>query len=270
MKIKGSIFPVVVLALAVSWAVFICLRIGEKDIAAPDIKEAIPPSSAIEQGDRYFEELKFRDAVAAYEIALKNGPENYDVLWRLARCYSKWGVIERENRKVYTPPAIDYAERAIDADSGGFEGHLYLAESLGISLYYEGPRDQVRFIRRIKEEAERAIEIDPAHYRPYMLLGVWHRNVMEAGWLAKKLAAIFLGGLPEASMDKAVGNLKRSVRLKPDFIKTHYELALAYISLGEKDLAADALKTALRCPTLNIKEEGLRKKSIKLLSEIRK
>ncbi len=247
------------------------LDLGLRESLFPE-KEARPgaevKADTIEEADRLFEELRFKEAAAAYEKILESDPDNYGVLWRLARCYSKWGVVERENRSKYTPIAIDYAEKAVEADEGGFEGHLYLAESLGISLYYEGPRDKVRFIRRIKSEAQRAIEIAPEHYRPYMILGIWHRNVMEAGWLEKKLANIFLGGLPEASMEKAVKNLKKSAGLNPDFMKTHYELALAYKYLGEKELAVRELRKAVECPVTNIKEKGLKQKSRALLKKL--
>ena len=82
---------------------------------------------------------------------------------------------------------------------------------------------KVRLSKEIKEAAKRAIELDPSHFKAYMILGIWHRKVEDASWMEQQLAKAFFGGLPEASLSEAERNLKKSIELKADFIESHYE-----------------------------------------------
>ena len=234
------------------------------------IKERGPsPLLSLREGDRLFDQLRFSEAALAYERILEEDPAKYETLWRLARCYNKWGIVEKKNRRRYVPRAITYAKEAVRVSNRRFEGHLYLSESLGTSLKYESVRNKVRYIKEIKAEAERAIELGPSHYRAYLVLGMWHSNVAGANWLEKKLAKIFLGRIPEASLDEAVYNFKRSIEIKSDFLKTHYELALIYIKLNDHGSAMKELKAAIACPVANIKERNTRNKSIALLEKLK-
>jgi len=225
----------------------------------------------LKEGDKFFGQLKLDEAIYVYEKILEEDPADYEVLWRLARAYAKKALlIDKEHiSEKYLHKAIDYAEDAIGINDNRFEGHLYLAESLGLLLKYEGPRDRVRFIRKVKEEAERTIELNPSHYRGHLFLGILHREIKEANWLERQIAKVFFGGIPEASFEEAERSLKRSVELRPDFPRTHYELALVYIALKNKELAIEELKKEISCPVTNKKEENLRRKSILLLNKLR-
>ncbi len=231
-------------------------------------KEAGPLLNLLE-GDKLFDELRFYEASTVYDRILREDPESYDTLWRMARCYTLWGIVERENRPKYIPKAIEYAREAIAVNDRGFEGHLYLAESLGTSLKYESLGNRVRYIKEIRREAKRAIEIDPAHYKPYLILGMWYDRVAGASWVERKLASLFIGGVPEAGLDEAVKNYRRSIELNPDFLKTRYELALTYIKMKEYKLAVQELKAAVECPVTNIKEKNTRNKAIDRLKKIK-
>lgn len=220
-------------------------------------------------GDNLFDQMRFAEAIAVYENGLEEGA-GYEALWRLARAYNKWGIIEKERRSSYVPFAIRYARQAVGIDEDRFEGHLYLAESLGTSLKYESIKNKLKIIDEIKDEAERAIELNPEHYRAYLVLGMWHSTVAGANWMHKKFARLFLGGLPDASYEEAIKNLQKSTELKGDFLKTHYELALIYHKLGDDSLAVSELEAAISCPITNKKERNTKAKSVSLLNKIRR
>lgn len=209
------------------------------------------------------------DVIPVYEARLKIDPRDYDALWRLSSCYNEMGILEEAEAasREYLKKGIDYASRAVEINEGGCEGHLYLAEGLGVLLQYEGPIDRVRLVREVRREAERAATLEPSHYRTYLILGIWHRKVVGANWFEKMLAKNFLGGLPDASLEEAERLLKRSVELKPDFPKTHYELGHLYLTMGKKDQAMAEFRKVLACPIANKKDEELKEESLRLLGE---
>lgn len=267
------LLPIVISILLIGSIFALCrmkMDFGICGIFQPRISGRFPPLMSLKEGDKLFERMDFSKAASAYEKILEENPKDYEILWRISRCYSKWGIVEKQNRKLYIPIAIDYARRAIEVDGNRFEGHLYLAESLGTSLKYEGAKNRVRFIREIREEAEEAIKLNPDHYRAYLVLGMWHYKVSGAKWIEKKLAKLFFGGLPDAGLDEAVRNLRKSIELNPEFLKTHYELALIYVDQEKYKPAMVELEKAIDCPVTNKKERNTRNKAIALLEKLKK
>ena len=227
------------------------------------------PLLEIEEGDALFDKGDYDDAVGVYKRILSEDPKDYEVLWRLARCYNMMGIVYKEMRSTYIPISISYARQAIELDGSRFEGHLYLAESLGISLKYETLKNKVIRAREVREEAEKAIGINPSSYRAYLIMGMWHRNVEEAGWIEKQLAGILFGKMPESSFDEAAANFRKSIALKGDFLKTRYELGMTYLAMQKKELAIEEFEAALRCPVNDIKEGEVMEKAKNMLNQLR-
>jgi tetratricopeptide (TPR) repeat protein len=232
---------------------------------------AISSTQDINDGDKLFEQSKFAESIVIYEEILEKEPANYEVLWKLSRSYSKQGNLEKKkkSKKNHFSKAVDYTKQAIEVKPNGFEGYLYLAESLGKLSKVEKSETKVSLTYEIKEAALKAIELNPSHFKAYMILGIWHRKIEDANWLEKSLAKSFFGGLPEASLAEAEKNLKKSIELKSDFIESHYELALVYKMLKKKDLAIEELEEAINYPTISEKQEGIKKKANSLLKKLR-
>ena len=223
-------------------------------------------------GDKYFEQSDFLKSIDIYEALLKEDPQNYDLLWRLSRAYSKQGNLmkKKSDRKRYYRQAYDYAESAVKTDAQGVDGVIYLAESAGKLSKVEKAEDKVRLSKVIKDSAEKAIRLDPNRFKPYFILGVWHLNVETAGWLEKQFAEAFLGGLEDSSLEEAEKNLKKSIELNQDFIESHYQLALLYKELDEEESAVENLERALQCTVDTVKKEEIRKKTEKLLKRLKR
>ena len=58
--------------------------------------------------------------------------------------------------------------RAVEMDSEKAEGHLYLAIATGKIALYSSGGDKVKAAWEIKEEAEKAMEIDPSQHKAYL------------------------------------------------------------------------------------------------------
>ena len=223
------------------------------------------------EGDKFFKEGKFLESISVYEKTLEARPGDYQVLWRLSRSYDLQSNNEkkRSDKRKTLEKAVDYAEQAISANKEGYEGHLYLAQSLGKMSSVVGSEEKVKNTYRIKDAAKEAIRLNPSYFGSYSILGIWHRKVATANWMEKNLAGMLFGGLPEASLEEAEENLKMAVKLKDDDIESHYELALVYKKLRRKDEAAKELEKALQCTVKNKRQEEIREKAASLLKRIK-
>ena len=232
---------------------------------------AFPLSQDLQEGDKLYEQNKYLESIPLYEKALEMNPEDYEALWRLSRSCDMQSNNETKKsaKKEILDNAVNYAERAISANEDGFEGHLYLAQSLGKMSSVVGSEEKVKNTFKIRDAAQKAIELKPSHYKAYMLLGMWHRKVEAATWLEKNLAQMFFGGLPDASLEEAERNLKKSLELRYDNLEVHYELALVYEKLKRKDEAVKELKEASQCTVRNKRQAKIKENVIKLLKRIK-
>ncbi|MBN1872450.1 MAG: tetratricopeptide repeat protein [Candidatus Omnitrophica bacterium] len=223
-------------------------------------------------GDRYFEQSDFLKSIEVYETLLKENQDNYEILWRLSRSYSKQGNIMKKKKEIkeYYKRSYEYAERAVKSNENGVDGVIYLAESAGKLSKVENAEEKVRLSKVIKDSAEKAIKLDSNNFKPYFILGVWHLNVSTAGWLEKQFAEAFLGGLQDSSLEEAEKNLKKSIELDPDFIESYYQLALLYKETDNEELAIENLEKALRCTVDTAKKEEIKEKSEKLLKKLKR
>ena len=235
------------------------------------IAKSVMAEADLDEGDDLFDKSEFFEAARIYEEIIMEDPDDYDVLWRMARCYTKCGWVSeaKKKQKEYLEMAVDHARQAIKVEPDSFEGHLYLAEPMGILSRHKGSRWKVRASREIKKEVEIAMSLEPDHYKPYLILGMWHRKIKTAGWLEKELAKVFFGGLPETSLEEAERNIKKSIKLRPNLPKSHYELALVYKAMKKKILARKSLKNAMNCPILTPKDKEVTKDAMKLFRSLK-
>jgi tetratricopeptide (TPR) repeat protein len=123
-----------------------------------------------------------------------------------------------------------------------------LAIAHGEIAMKEHGKKKLEFSRMVKEEAEKAIELNPRSDIAYHILGRWHREVASLSPVLRTLAKLVYGGLPDASMAEAVKNLTKAASLAPGVVTHHKELGKTYLLLGEKELARKEFLLALSLP----------------------
>lgn len=138
------------------------------------------------QGDALYEKgglEGYKQSIDSYLNALKSDPESYDLNWRLARSYRRYGE-EAKRQGIegwkdicadYGKIGMKYGEKAISLNNEGVEGHFYFGLSVG--LYSDG----VSIITALKEglkgktqsSFEKAYELDKTFDRsgPTVALG---------------------------------------------------------------------------------------------------
>ena len=93
---------------------------------------------------------------------------------------------------------------------------------------------------------------------PYLILGVYYREIAGLSWIERLFANTFFGDVPDGSYEDSELMLKKALTFNPNIIVANYELANTYLA-EEKDKEAIGLYNEL----LNIPNNDFRDKYIK-------
>ena len=182
-------------------------------------------------------EAKSLDASAHEEEALQKflhilqlDPDNYEATWNISLLYSKIGNrftnIEKE-REQYFNYAKQYAERALRLNPNDAESNYVMAAAMGRMALVSGPKEKVAASRDIRKYAELAIQFNPNHAGAWYILGKWNYEVANLNWAEKTAANVLFGGIPEGTLDEAIKDYVKAIKLDPDYILYYRDLALA-------------------------------------------
>jgi tetratricopeptide (TPR) repeat protein len=214
-------------------------------------------------------------ALAHYDAALAIDSTAYEPNWRAAIALLDEGeqipdTVRSAARDSLYARAERLARRAVAADSLGAEGHFALAASVGRASLTMGKKERIRSARVIRDEAVRAIALDPRHDGAYHILGRWNAEIMRLSGLSRFFAKRLLGAgiFGEASWDAAISNMEQAVALDPGRIYHRLELAEIYVDRKRYDDARAQLDTLARLPDREIMDGDYRKQADALASRI--
>jgi len=107
----------------------------------------------------------FEQAIRMYEKALSLQPDDYETLWNLAKLCQIYGqslpAAEKQRKIVFWEKGRTYGERAMEVNPDGKEGHFYYMSNLGSIVQIKGKLTSLWNLRRIKQEMDRTLELDP-------------------------------------------------------------------------------------------------------------
>jgi tetratricopeptide (TPR) repeat protein len=192
-----------------------------------------------------------RRALELFQAAEKAGRSDAYVLQKIARQYSDLmtELPTRNEKRAFAERALEYSERAVALEPRNAVNVLSVAISLGKLALVSDTRDKVRYSRRVREEAERALALDPDYPWAHHILGRWHHEVATLGRASRAIVHVFYGGLPMASAAEGVRHLQRATELEPDELQHHLELGFAYLAVDDPDRARDAFARGLAMPS---------------------
>ncbi len=226
--------------------------------------------TSLAEGDEAFGRMEYPAAVRAYEKALEDNPADALVLWRVARVYVCMAeTLAEPGRSDWMRRAEEVARRSIAADSTRAEGHTWRAAALGYLALSAGMHEQVRLLREILAETEKALAINPGDDAAYSIRGSLYRALGNAGWLRRQVARLFVGALPPGGYEEAEAEFQRAVLLAPDVKRHHYELGVLYLDWGRVEAARQALERARDLPIRVAIDRPRQQKIVELLEQIR-
>lgn len=196
-------------------------------VAAPAAALAQSTAQIIARGDSLHTAMKPVLALAEYQSVIQQDSTNYEALWKASREAVDIAEFDTDKgrQKAFYAEALDYAKRAVAADSTDAEGHFNLARSLGRVALTLGAKQRVRYAKQIRAQALEALKYDSLHAGALHVMGRWNAEIMRLSGFSRFFAKTFLGAgiFNLASWDSAVYYMKRSVELDPTRIVHHLD-----------------------------------------------
>jgi len=213
------------------------------------------------------------DSVAAlrlFEQADAARPDDAFILQKIARQYSDL-VVEQpgnEAKKRYAQTALEYAQRAVALRPDDAVNVLSLAVCHGKLALYSDTQTKIRYSRLVKEDAERALALDPGYAWAHHLLGRWHYEVADLGATSKFFVRLLYGGLPPASFDEGIRHLRRATELEPDELNHWLELGFAHAAAGRPEAARTEWTRGLAMPSRSKHDEPAKQRARAALAQL--
>jgi tetratricopeptide (TPR) repeat protein len=219
--------------------------------------------------------LNAESALEHFERAAGLDSANYEASWRTALALIDVGAETPDSVK---SPARDsmyalaetYARRAVALRPDDADGHFVLADAIGRASLTKGKRERVERAKEIRDEALKAIQLNPKHDGAYHVLGRWNAEIMRLSGVQRFVAKNFLGGavFNQASWNGAVANLERAVELDPQRIFHRLDLALVYLDLKRYAEAGTQLQRIAALPASNPGDPDYKRQAAELLARI--
>jgi tetratricopeptide (TPR) repeat protein len=204
-------------------------------------------------------------ALAHYRAALALDSTDYEANWRASIALLDEGEqipddVKSPRRDSLYARSERLARRAVGADSLGADGHFALAASVGRASLSMGKKARIRRASLVRDEALKAIALNPRHDGAYHILGRWNAEIMRLSGLSRFFARSLLGAgvFKQASWDAAISNMERAVALDPGRLYHRLELAQIYVDRKRYDEARAQLRELLALPDREIMDSTYR------------
>ncbi len=212
---------------------------------------------SIARGDDLDRRHRHAEAAGVYLEAIARAPENPEILRRLALQYAELigETSDPTVKKQLGAKALDFAETARRIAPENAKVRLTMAIVCGRIALLEPPARQVEMSRRIKEEVDASLALDPDNSEAWYLLGRWNYEMASLNPFLRGLARVVFGKLPDASHAKAGGCFEKAIFLGPSRLPNHIELGRAYAAMGKKAEARVQLNKGLAMTPLGKDDE---------------
>jgi len=236
------------------------------------VARAQSPADHIALGDSAYVRFKPDEALTHYLAAIGPDSSNYEALWKAARSEIDLAEAEKDEsrRNQFSIAGEALARRAIKVNPQDADAHFHLARALGRRALSVGVRDRVKFGTDVRAEALAALQLDPNHAGALHVMGVWNAEVMRLNGIQRFFAKNVLGGrvFGEASWDKAVSYMERSVAADPDRIVHHLDLGKIYADVGDKAKARTQFELVVRGRRIDFSDPAYQREAQAALAKL--
>jgi hypothetical protein len=173
-----------------------------------------------------------------------------------------------DKRKKYVDE-VAAAEKAVTENPQSSQAHLALAVAYGHLAQQEPPRRQIELSKRIKEEAEEAVRLDPKNDIAWHVLARWNFEMASVNPVLRGLAQMIYGKFPDASTTRAEECFRKAISAGPPRVMHHVEYGLILIVLDRKNDARKQLETGLSLPAKDKEDEETQQRARQALDRLR-
>jgi tetratricopeptide (TPR) repeat protein len=241
-----------------------CLLLLRIPAAAADPRQLLLDAQQAEAA------LDSRRALELLQQADALQPDNALILQRIAKQYSD--LVPEQATSVekmrHARTALAYSERAVKLDPADAVNVLSLAVCHGTLAVYSDTRTKIAYSRLVREEAERALRLDPDYAWAHHVLGRWHYEVASLGSASRFFVRLLYGGLPAASLDEGIRQLQQACALEPGELNHVLELGFAYAAAGQPGQARREWERGLAMPSRGKHDEPAKQRAREALAQL--
>ena len=248
---------------AQSWAWAVALLFASV-MAHADVAELL------KQGDAFDAKLDNAHALESYLRAEQLGATDPDTLTHIARQYALLmnDTTSDDEQRRLGERALEYSKRAVAANPGHAKSVLSVAICYGRLIRFQDTRTKVEYSRFVKENADRALKLDPTDSYAWHVLGAWNYELAQMGAFSRAFVKVVYGGMPPASNEEAERLFRKATTLAPDRVSHHAELGRTLAVLGKKNEARLELNKALALPSREKDDPESKKRAAATLARL--
>jgi tetratricopeptide (TPR) repeat protein len=229
----------------------------------------------IDKGDESYKKFDNVDALSYYEKAYEITPNNFDVLLRLVKTYNAAGEEFYEYRKrteaeFYINKALDIADKFRNKFPDSSAAYTYLAMSNGNIALFKGGKEKIKYANLVEQNARKSISINPNAYLPYIILGIYYREIAGLSWIERTFANMFFGSVPQGSYEESEKMFKKALSFDQDMIVANFQLALTYKHMDREQEEKALLKKVLTLSNRDFRDKFAKEKANRILNGITK
>lgn len=225
------------------------------------------------KGDDYYKNFDLINAAKNYEYAYEQNPKNYTVLEKLTKifndlCENYMELKDTKKAEEAITSAVRYAEIFYALFSDSAKTYTLLAMSYGNLALFKGGNEKIKLAEKIRENAEKSIELNPDDYLPYIILGIYNRQIASLSWFERAFANTFLGKVPEGSFSAAEHFLLKALQIQPGMITAMFNLSLVYKEMDDERNEVYWLKKIVYAPITDFRDKYSKMKAKERLNEL--
>jgi tetratricopeptide (TPR) repeat protein len=227
----------------------------------------------IAKGDSLYAQSDMQNALDYYQRAYGIDSSDYYLLLKLTRVCNDLGEYyyelrdeELSEKVVYE--GVDFADRFSSLYPDSAKVYSYLAWSFGNQALFEGGTEKIKLARKIKDNATKAISMDSTDYLPYVILGIYNRQIAALSWFERLFANTFFGDVPEGSFKDSEKMILKALELQPGIVIAAFHLSLTYKEMGEEEKEIEMLEKVLELPNLNFRDTFAKRKAKERLEDL--
>lgn len=211
--------------------------------------------SLIQNGDALYKKFDNEGALLVFQKADKLYPDNWEVLWRIARTYTD--IAEHmptstdkqlDEQEATYEKAVEFADRSVKLAPDKAATYIRRAIAKGRLALFRGVfTGGIGLANDVKADCEKAIALgnggDELQAIVHYVYARSHHKVSEK-WAPARAVL----GLGWADIDIALEEYKKALKLDPKLMMIYVDYAEALINEDEYETAREMLNKALKCP----------------------
>jgi tetratricopeptide (TPR) repeat protein len=227
----------------------------------------------VARGDSLYAKWELQSALDNYERAYVINSSDYYLLLKLTRVCNDLGeyyyeLRDEKSAEKVVYQGVDYAEKFASLYPDSAKVYTFLAWSYGNQALFEGENEKIKLAHKIKDNAKKAIKIDSTDYLPYLILGIYNRQIGALSWFERLFANTFFGDVPEGSFEESEKMMLKALELQPGIVIATFHLSLTYQEMDEEEKEIAMLIKVSELPEVNFRDNFAKRKAKERLREL--